>query len=446
MAEHILGILLVTQSSRERNVFRYPPDPTSPSDRLSQPIYPRATYTAQDTAVDNTGPRRLFKKNRDGNKTSSRGLSLGHSSNASYARTGDSRAGASAFSRLSGGQSRRSGTSDNGTGDESTSLFGPSVGGSIHSHATEMGSAEESASSSDESEFEGLWEAPGQGGSRRFSSGTDSSRTTGGGKSSSGPQPMTEIHSNDTLGSESTLRTKKHSAMSIDTQYNSSMGYSLDFLSDLLSPPRSACNRKFEISVDELVFLGHPVCCNAEGKWVYPTDDSDDEDRDMRRVSRGRKMESGVRDLSLGAVAEHPESPLKPNWSALVTGRGGSTDASSGATSGTETPGSLANARTHRKDDKTDEQQLSMFHLVLVLDKPNPQPDEDEDDILNEVYREIAFKWTAAAFALQVRDNWVAKEVRDLCKIREKAMQESELREKRADGRHSRSRMSPTVH
>lgn len=381
----------------------------------------------------------MFKKYQDSNR-GSRGLSQGQSSGAASHLRGSDRPGASGFSGFSGGRSRR-GASESGTADESTSIFGPSAGGSIHSRATEGGSGEDSDSSSDESEFDGLWERPGQqqGGAatRRFSSGTESSgRATGVGISNSGPRPLTEIqpHSSErrgSLGSEDTTRPKKHSP-SIESQYNSSMGYSLDFLSDLLSPPRKACNRKFEISVDELVFIGHPVCCNSEGKWAYPADDSDDEGRDARRVSRGRKMESGVRDLSLGAVAEHPESPqpvrFQPNWSALS---GSSTEVSSGLASGTETPVSGSNNNTRpntsmRKEEKTDEPHLSMFHLVLILDKPDPRPDEDEEDILDEVYREIAFKWTAAAFALQVRENWVAKEVRDLHKIREKAIQESE--------------------
>jgi hypothetical protein len=194
---------------------------------------------------------------------------------------------------------------------------------------------------------------------------------------------FTEINPNlDRRGSViSTETVKKKYSTSLEQQYNYSMGYPLEFLSDLLSPPRAQCHRKFEVSVNELIFIGHPICAGPDGKWELPTDDSDS-DEDSRL--RGRRKEAGP----LRAVAEHPERSE-------------------------ETP-----ARNGRKD----EAELSMFHLVLILDKPDPKPDQPLADCLDIIYREVAFKWAAAAWSEQVRANWVAREVKLLMGIRERAM------------------------
>lgn len=465
MAEYILGLLLVAQSSRDRHVFRYPPDPTSPSDRLSQPIYSRATYTAQDNTVDRQGnPARLFARRGEGSRGSatSRGVS---ERDRDRERRGTT-PGLSGFSGgYSGGLSRRSEDSLPGTGRSGRS-------GSLHSHMTEYGSeAGSTSSSSDDSDIDGLWgggfghsnnhssthpqlshslshthsphhshqHSNGSGNPRRFSSETDASRGSGGallGHSvTSAVKGFTEItpanldRRGSLAESEGTSKPRKHGPTTLDVQYNYSLGYPLDFLSDLLSPPRTACNRKFEIGVNELIFIGHPVCAGPDGKWTLPTEDSDSEDeRQARRVSRGRRLEA--RDVSLRSVAEHPEGRVgsalpSPSVNGGDNPMNGHTGSSTEVSSGTETPVSAAATRGMSASTvlkKPDEAELSMFHLVLILDKPDPKPDQLFSDCVDILYREVAFKWAAAAFALQVKDNWVGREVKKLMAIREKAM------------------------
>ncbi|GMK55302.1 hypothetical protein CspeluHIS016_0203580 [Cutaneotrichosporon spelunceum] len=389
MADYLLGIMLVAQSSRDRHVFRYPPDPTSPSDRLSQPIYSRATYTAQDNTVDRSmNGTRFF---RDG----SRGGRL---------RSGLGGAGVSGLSGFSAGLDE---------GSLVRTMTGPS--GSAHSIATENGSpVSSSSSSSDESDIDAIWgpttyrARPGYGHGniphakahnhghghghvhgRSYSHGAlhprrYSSESEGrSGLANSVTKGFTEIKPNpDRRGSVISTETvkKKHHVTPLEHQYNFSMGYALDFLSDLLSPRRAACHRKFIITINELIFLGHPVCSGSDGKWAYPAGDSDDEE-DSRL--RGRRKEAGP--VKAVEVIQKIE----------------------------ETP-----ARTGRKDEAC----LNMFHLVLILDKPDPKPNQALADCLEILYREVAFKWTAAAFALQVRDNWVGREVKKLMTIRERGM------------------------
>jgi hypothetical protein len=280
-------------------------------------------------------------------------------------------------------------------------------------------------------------------------------------------RPFTEINAADgprrgsLVESETTARiggskrggSKAHTF--VEEQYNYALGYSLDFLVDLLSPPRALCNRKFEVCVDELVFIGHPVCISSDGKWSYPSNDSDDEDEAERR-SRGRRMNAAAsgasavstptatRDPSLRPLPEHPESPrsrferLQDSTHSLTSLHRDAlhrdalshNSSSNNHSNMPSTAASLLNststldlaaAKAKKEDDSLT---LNMFHLVLIVDKPDPRPEGGCHlaDVFNHLYREIAFKWSAAAFALQVRDNWVEREVKELARMREKAI------------------------
>lgn len=416
MADHILGLLFVTSSASERHIFRYPPDPTSPLDRLSQPIYPQATYTARDTTVDTKSQRSLFPRHR------------GDASRASISASRPHTLWSSAHSR----GSRLRGSS-NGS-------IGPSAGGSIHSHVTEYGSEavhSGESSSSDDSE-DGLFarrtaapRTPATS-NRRFSSETDGSRHGGAG---SLLKPMTELPARrdshgESEGARPSVRRKRTKDDYIEAQYNYALGYPLEFLADLLTPNRTECNRRFEVSIDDLVFLGHPVSVNADGQWGYPSDESPDRgigEDELRRVSRGRRMEHAD---GLRPVEEQPETPVKRAGALGLLGANGEP---------VETPAIVA--------DRGRATTIDRFHLVLILDKPDPKPETDTDDsndVFNEAYREIAFKWTAAAFALQVKDNWVGRETRKIANLREKAMLDGACRvEGGADARYPGDGVSP---
>lgn len=43
--------------------------------------------------------------------------------------------------------------------------------------------------------------------------------------------------------------------------------FDCDFISDLATPPKSLCNTRFELTVEDMVFLGLPVHINDDGSW-----------------------------------------------------------------------------------------------------------------------------------------------------------------------------------
>ena len=52
-------------------------------------------------------------------------------------------------------------------------------------------------------------------------------------------------------------------------EYDALLGYPAEFLAQVLCPADAQCHQKFELVVDDLAFLGHPVCANTDGVWRF---------------------------------------------------------------------------------------------------------------------------------------------------------------------------------
>ena len=426
MSDQILGLLLVTSSSRGRNVFRYPPDPTSPLARLSQPIYPISLFTADYIGTPSAPDPKGLQRNRSGlggwdDPSSSGFTSRSKKSNGSLAPpySEDGRD----IKRLS--PSVKSPMSDM---REKNRQMQKLVDLELGKRGKDGEASDSDSQVSDDSDMDDLDGWMSNGVDPRMGRGIDLVP---------GADVIANSHREDTTLNFSTngANTRRNSSTNRrrlsrtrevhepvddknkdhfdEAQYHNSLNYSLDFLSDMLTPPRSACNRKFEICVDELVFVGHPVSCGPDGKWAYPTDE--DEDDDIRATARGRRPKSHG-PSHLGTVIGNPES--SPD----------SSNVKSRETSPTDRHASTSRARTDNSDDTPPE--LNMFHLVVILDKPDPKPGSSIESVspmnlFDEVYKEVAFKWTAAAFELQVRENFIAKEAHEMAKIKDRCMNES---------------------
>lgn len=157
--------------------------------------------------------------------------------------------------------------------------------------------------------------------------------------------------------------------------YQQYLGYDTDILASILAPKRELCHRKFELVIDDLAFVGHPVCVDKDGHW----------DAEAQQQARGRKRgdEEGY------TISDtYPESA-----------------------------------------DKSTKAAMTLFHLVLVLDRPDPSPHLPSVDLtswLQMFYDNIAFKTTAALFAEEVRCEYVTQESEKLSVLRDRCMDDGE--------------------
>jgi hypothetical protein len=125
------------------------------------------------------------------------------------------------------------------------------------------------------------------------------------------------------------------------------------------------CHQKFELIVDDLVFIGHPVCTDERGTWSF-------------------KGES-IRDNGSGGQ--------------LVDGRAPKDPTSNG----------------------TSDNMLQLFHIVFVLDLPDPSSSASGNlnKYFDTIYQTVAFSLTAVLYNEQVLHNYVEREWNVLVKQKE---------------------------
>ncbi|KAI0045843.1 hypothetical protein FA95DRAFT_1543270 [Auriscalpium vulgare] len=169
----------------------------------------------------------------------------------------------------------------------------------------------------------------------------------------------------------------------IKDHWDDVLGYSSEYLANMLSPKRALCHQKFILAVDELMFVGHPVCAESDGSWKFKQERPG---MSMRgRVSKKRRV-SGE-DLSLSTELEDSRGPSSPSAS----------------------PAQKSSS-------------LLTFHVVFVHDLPDPSSSASGNlqKYFDIIYQQVAFTLTAVLFQEQVLSNFVEQECDDLGGLKEK--------------------------
>lgn len=164
-------------------------------------------------------------------------------------------------------------------------------------------------------------------------------------------------------------------------EYDDLFGYSSEFLAGLLCPHRSLCHQKFELVVDDLAFIGHPVCADDNGAWRFKPEK-------LKSGSRGR----GSRNRQLSQLDEaEPEMPTPVDQRPPTTRAG---------------------------------TWLQKFHLVVALDLPDPSSSASGNisKYFDIIYEQIAFTVTAVLFQEQVISNFVEAECESLGSLKDEYM------------------------
>ncbi|GLB40544.1 putative nitrogen Permease regulator of amino acid transport activity 3 [Lyophyllum shimeji] len=164
--------------------------------------------------------------------------------------------------------------------------------------------------------------------------------------------------------------------------YDHLFGYSADFLASLLCPQASMCHQKFELLVDNLAFIGHPVCAEEAGVWRFKPEK-------VKAGPRGRESRVG----QSASASASPDS--RPTSSEKVSPKSS---------------------------------WLNKFHFVLVLDIPDPSSSASGNvsKYFDIIYEQIAFTVTAVLFQEQVLHNFVETECDLLGRLKESCVLKGE--------------------
>ncbi|KIJ51462.1 hypothetical protein M422DRAFT_244625 [Sphaerobolus stellatus SS14] len=160
------------------------------------------------------------------------------------------------------------------------------------------------------------------------------------------------------------------------SEYETIFEYHVDLLAHFLCPMKDNCHQKFELIVDDLVFIGHPVCVDDRGAWSFKDDVKQEEKHADENDEGAKERESG----------------------------------SSGST------------------EKSSDSLLKTFHVIFVLDLPDPASSASGNlnKYFDTVYQTAAFSLTAALFNEQVLHGYVETEWELLMKLKEDCISNGE--------------------
>ena len=170
-------------------------------------------------------------------------------------------------------------------------------------------------------------------------------------------------------------------------EYDSLLGYSAEFLAQILCPQRSMCHQKFELIVDDLAFIGHPVCADSDGWWRFKA----------KKAVRGRGSKKGQ-------SPQDDEKSLTPD-KADIRGE-------------EQNDGNLGRSGRMVSSDAGG---MQTFHFVIALDLPDPSSSASGNisKYFDTVYEQIAFNVTAVLYQEQVISGYVERECDVLSSLRD---------------------------
>lgn len=190
------------------------------------------------------------------------------------------------------------------------------------------------------------------------------------------------------------------------------LGFKADFLAGVLAPKVKG---RFEVSVNDMVFLGQPVRVRPDGTW-------------RKRKKRRRESRSGGSedaDLDLDGEKRDGKNAVDRDGEASPTERDSSVQ-TGGITKSTMAGRDHDDADDERDDDdinttkgSTDEAAMSMFHLVFVL---NP-PELEYHIRTTQMFECVVKRFSRALKYEQAKDGYVWREAERICRLKEQAAQ-----------------------
>ncbi|KAL8949317.1 MAG: hypothetical protein Q9222_004573 [Ikaeria aurantiellina] len=174
-------------------------------------------------------------------------------------------------------------------------------------------------------------------------------------------------------------------------------------LARMLCPPSTSHKQKFELSIDDKVFVGRPIFAQEGEEW---------ERKKEERRARARK--SNTEDTVSGVLEKENEGPTHPTEQGQISRIDGELPEEAISDSNEDRPSiSAANPPLPEKQVKTVKKPaLNMFHVVFVV---NPPPHEYHLRV-KEMYDHVIRKLSKALRREQARSNYVLREISAIAK------------------------------
>lgn len=182
------------------------------------------------------------------------------------------------------------------------------------------------------------------------------------------------------------------------------------------------CRTRFEMTVDDVVFLGFPLHVRPDGTWRKKKKRRRGSGGGVEEAEEGEEGEEGdgegIEAEEETAEVEEEEGDTKLNgYENEVNGNGVNGEPEEGH----------GNNQNHSQDEKDDDEHsstagggMSMFHVVFVL---NP-PELEYHFRTQEIFDYVVKRFARALKYEQAKDGYVWREAGKINALREKAVQE----------------------
>jgi hypothetical protein len=195
----------------------------------------------------------------------------------------------------------------------------------------------------------------------------------------------------------------------LQDEYGALLGYSAEFFAGLLLPKRALCHQKFALAVDDLFFVGHPVCADADGTWRFKRE-KDARGRGGARRRRRRSADNNGHD-EYEYEYEYEYEDDNANANDVVVGSSAEFEFDSSAQqegNGNGSPSVLPAPMLPPSSSSW----LETFHVAFVHEVPDPSSPASGNigRYFDVIYQQVAFTLTAVLFQEQVLSNFVEQE------------------------------------
>ncbi|KAH3686905.1 hypothetical protein WICPIJ_002109, partial [Wickerhamomyces pijperi] len=164
-------------------------------------------------------------------------------------------------------------------------------------------------------------------------------------------------------------------------------GFDPEFLCEIVTPSRQLCNSRFEFTVDDTCFSGLPIHVNEDGLWRSNRQKRDVKSKHSTNASNTGSMKSSRND------ADHGEKEQDEK----------------------QTDGQAAAEGEKDNESETNENTMSMFHVVFVMNPPVVEYEYRVDEMFHYVISRLSLVLRYE----QAKSNFVWNEAQKILKIKE---------------------------
>lgn len=173
--------------------------------------------------------------------------------------------------------------------------------------------------------------------------------------------------------------------------------FDIDFISDLATPPKSLCNTRFELTVEDMVFLGLPIRVNDDGNWRVSK-----KSKNVRSKSVSTTRQSRKQSVTEGSNADISLSKEEPSV----------IDANEENLSENENKNEDVKAY---EGDQNHDNTMYQFNMLFVMNPPVVEYNHRIDEMFHYIISRISLLLRYE----QQKNNYVWKEAQNILKLRE---------------------------